>query len=203
MNTELLWNQPEVYEFYNIPIIKRRLDSADPVRGAFENAYFDCQRTLRGMGKNPHRKEIKEFIYTVVTEFYYNMIHVRKDFPREAFDVSLVDSCYKIINGVKEYGYDVSLGQAQKIINMFFKYVLITDERVNDIISYLHVPLDGVILRGIAGSEEFGSLCDTARSLMPWSKFNDEEKYMELQNGLAYMFGNRILWEFVAWKSWK
>lgn len=120
MNTLLLNSQPAVKEFYSIPIIKKRLDSADPVRGAFEAAYFDCQRTLRGMSKNPNRKDIKEFIYMVVTGFYNNMIHVRKDFPSEAFDLNLVGSCYKIIDGVKGYGYDISLGQAQKN----FKHVL-------------------------------------------------------------------------------
>lgn len=80
--------------------------------------------------------------------------------------------------------------------------MLIVDERVNDIIHYLHVPLDGVILRGIAEREEFGSLCSLAKSLMPWSKINDEEKYMKLQNGLSYMCESRILWEFNVWQAW-
>ncbi|MGN1103830.1 MAG: hypothetical protein ACI4QI_03050 [Candidatus Coproplasma sp.] len=201
MNTELLNSQPAVNNFYNTPTIKKQLDSADPVRGAFEIAYSDYRRSLREAGKTTNRKQLKAFIYMITTAFYYNMIDVRKDFYKEAFDVNLVGSCYKMIDGVKDYGYEISLGQAQKIINVFFKLMLIVDERVNDIIHYLHVPLDDVILKGIAESKELGTLCNTAKKLMPYEKIADEEKYMELQNGLSYEYIEPILWCFTVNKS--
>ncbi|MGN0815041.1 MAG: hypothetical protein ACI4MH_07405 [Candidatus Coproplasma sp.] len=203
MNAQLLNSQPAVKKFYETPAIKRRLDGADPVDGAFEIAYSDYRRSLRETGNTTQRKQLKAFIYMITTAFYYNMVAVRKDFYQKAFDNNLVGSCNKMIDGVKEYGYEISLGQAQRIINVFFKLMLIVDERVNDIIHYLHVPIDDVILKGITEGHEFSLLCNTARSLMPYENISDEEKYMELQNGLACTCVNRILWHFAVEKSWK
>lgn len=63
MNTILLQKEKAAAEFYNIPAIKKRLESDNPIRGAYELAYFDTQRTLCGISKNPNRKKIKQEIF--------------------------------------------------------------------------------------------------------------------------------------------
>lgn len=193
----------EVVDFYNTPIVKRRLESKNPVRGAFECAYFDTQRTFRGMGKVPQREQIKQEIFEVVERFY-NMII--KDFGCWSiadFDGTHKLYCEKIIAVGGKYNFTIYFGQAQKIINMFFKYILLIDERLNEHLNYFHVPLDSVILNGIIKNEtDKPTLTPLAEKCLPWSKINCFELYIFLQDELRKFYDCPIIWEFTVWAKW-
>lgn len=202
MNRSFIEKEKTAEQFYQIPAVKKRLESENPIKGAFELAYFDTQRTLRGLGKNENRKCIKQEIFTIVSEFYNDLSVNFTYYSLRDYDGSFFITSDKIISVGKKYGFEIHFGQAQKIINMFFKYMLLVDERLNLHLNYFHVPLDGVILGGIAKRKEYGDLCSYAKTSMPWSKMEDRKTYMALQNGLREKYDAPIIFEFNVWETW-
>lgn len=203
MNTKLQ-EIKEAVDFYNTPIVKRRLESENPVRGAFECAYFDTQRTFRGMGKVAQREQIKQEIFEVVEKFYNQLVKDPQHWSLKDFDGSHVMSCKEIIAVGSKYNFTIYFGQAQKIINMFLKYILLVDERLNLNLCYYHVPLDGVILNGIIKNEtDKPTLPPLAKKCLPWSKIDDYENYIALQKELRESYAFPIIWEFTVWQKWQ
>lgn len=199
----LLQQNRYMKEFYEIPNIKKRLESGDFVRGAFELAYYDAQRTLRGIGKNPHRREIKQGIFEIVSEFYGDVAKNFKYYSLKDFDGTHLLVCNKIIACGEKFGHNIFFGQAQKIVNMFFKYVLLVDDRLNLHINYFHVPFDEVILNGIANGDYPMKIRSYAGACLPWSKITDYNVYMSLQEELRHLYECPILFEFEVWGKWK
>lgn len=112
--------------------------------------------------------------------------------------------CDKILSVGEKNGYKIYFGQAQKIINMFFKYMLLVDERLNCHLNYFHVPCDGVILKGLARNQEYSAeLRAYAKACMPWSKMEDIKIYMQLQKELRELYEFPIIFEFSYWPDWK
>lgn len=187
----------EAVKFYNTPIIKRRLESSDPVRGAFECSYFDAQRTFRGISKLPERARIKQEIYLIISSFYKDIVQNFSDYTLRDFDGTHLITCDKIISVGSKYGFVFCVGQVQKILNMFFKYILLIDERLNTHLDYFHIPLDGVILNGIIQHETKSPLLpQIAKKCIPWSKINDYGNYMALQEELRKNYNCPIVSEF-------
>lgn len=203
MNT-LFQGIQEAVDFYNTPIVKRRLESHDPVRGAFECAYFDTQRTFRGMGKVEAREQIKQEIFEIVKHFYEQVSKNFVYYQLADFDGAHNGYCNRIIEVGNKYDFTIYYGQAQKIINMFFKYILLVDERLNVHLNYFHVPLDGIILGGIVDHyADNSTLVQAAKKCMPWSKISDSADYRAVQNELRKLHECPIVFEFTVWKDWQ
>lgn len=204
MNNEFLQMDDAISAFYNIPKIKSMLESDDPVRGAFELAYYDTQRTLRGIGKNPNRKQVKQEIFDIISNWYKDIAENFASYSLRDFDGTFLIACKSIIEVGDKYGHKFYFGQAQKIFNMFFKYILLVDERLNSNINYFHIPLDGIILEGIAKRSEYCSgLRQYAKGCKPWSKMETSDFYMAIQENLRKMYDCPIVFEFKAWNEWK
>lgn len=204
MNNELLQKDSAVSEFYQIPAIKKRLESVDPVRGAFELAYYDTQRTLRGIAKNPNRKQIKQEIFGIISNWYKDIAKYFPSYSLRDFDGVFLMVCNSIIEVGDKFGHKIYFGQAQKIFNMFFKYMLLVDERLNCNINYFHIPLDNVILKGIVKRSEYS--CEIrryAKGCMPWSKMEKSDFYMAIQEDLRKMYECPIIFEFKVWNEWE
>ena len=211
MTNNLLKEHESMRDFYNITAVKKRLESDDPVRGALELAYFDTQRTLRGIGKNPNRKEIKQQLFEIVLRWYLDVVEHFEHYSLRDFDGTFMLRCNEIIECGKQGNHVIHFGQAQKIVNMFFKYMLLVDERLNLHLNYFHVPLDSVMLKGIIKNfKDNAELVLCAKQCMPWSKMEmplgngcEDNFYMRLQDELRKVYENPIIFEFEVWNKWK
>lgn len=204
MNNILLQKHKSVQDFYEIRIVKKHLESEDPVKGAFELAYFDTQRTLRGIGQNENRKTIKQGIYDIISKWYLSLAEHFENYSLRDYDGSFMICCREIIAVGEKYQFTIHFGQAQKLINMFFKYMLLVDERLNLHLDYFHVPFDGIILNGIAKNKGYDlEMRSYAKKCMPWSKMEDVTTYMSLQDELRELYEYPIIFEFEAWNKWK
>lgn len=205
MNSLLKGNQA-AEEFYNNSLVKSRLESDDPVRGAFNGAYGDAQRTMRGIGKNANNKQIKDELFKIVSDFYNDVAKNFSHYSLRDFDGSFCITCTKMIETSQQLGFAITFGQAQKIVNMFFKYMFLIDERLNIHAEYLHIPFDSIILNGIANDDSYSAaMRKVAKCLMPWSKMamDDYKAYMLLQDYLREKHSIPIIFEFDAWNKWK
>lgn len=99
----------------------------------------------------------------------------------------------------------IKYGQAQKWVNMTFKYMLVMglwDDKITEKMQYLHVPLDSIVFNAANSDEDYGLGIPT-RSLV-WSKM-DKQEYIEYQKLLKSKIKNKfgekrpIEWEFDAW----
>lgn len=142
-------------------------------------AYLDMNRTLHGMSKLGEGH----------SDWKTAMLGVLKDrlmiFPSEhawtqaSFDAWHHESVDLLKQVSSEHGFPLSVGQAQKWINMSVKYAIALGERrmpgffrVYDV---AHVALDNIMLRHL---EEGGM-----RSLnCAWSRLDDYTRYMECQH---------------------
>ena len=203
MNESLFKISSAVKDFYEIPAVRKKLESNDAVRGAFELAYYDNQRTLKGIGKNPNNKLIKQTIFEILSKFYKDLSESFNHYSLRDYDGTLRMVYDKIVSASTELGHGFSYGQAQKVTNMFFKYMLLVDDRLNRYLNYFHVPLDSIILNGIANGAYSAEIRAYAKACMSWSKIEDFGTYMSLQDALRSLYENPILFEFEVWSQWK
>ncbi len=202
MNKDLLQKYSAVHDFYNISAIKKRMEG-EPVKGAFELAYSDVKRTLRGIGGNKNNLKIKQGLYDILTNLYNDIHNNFECYSLRDYDGSLQLGFLKIKALGDSCDQYITFGQAQKIVNMFFKYMLLADEKLNIHLNYFHVPLDSVMLNGIARGKFSQELRDCAKDFMPWSKSEKLQSYMRLQDGLRELYENPIIFEFKAWSKWQ
>ena len=201
---QILMKEEGAKDFYADPAVTKKLSSANPVRGAFELAYKDMQRTMWGMSKNPNNKKIKEEIFGIVENFYKDYAENIQHYSIQDFDGTHMGRCSAIVEVAKEYGFDqFHIGQAQKIINMFFKYIALVDDRLNEHLNYLHIPLDGVILNGIKENFCNTKIAELAVKCQPWSRISDYKVYLDMQQALRESFSCPIIFEYNNWGRWR
>lgn len=201
MNNDIFKN-PEVCEFHSW--VKNKLDENDSISSAFNLAYRDVQRTLRGFGKYSEKKLIKNKCKVFLKDCYTKLI--TKIISMRAFDEWHENLC----NGLKaifDSAYHLTYGQAQKLVNMFFKYMYLLDDRVNAILPYLHIPIDNIILDGVINKSSYFSLQKTAHLCQPWSRLDNYEIYSDFQKEWRHIsrgtsYGNSLLYEFYLWNKW-
>lgn len=205
MMNQTLMKEKGAKNFYDILEIKKKLSGIEPVRGAFELAYRDTQRTMRGMGKNSNNKKIKEEIFEIVVEdFYKNYAENIQHYSIQDFDGKFALSCYNIIEVAKKYSFtQLYFGQAQQIVNMFFKYIALVDDRLNLHLNYLHVALNNTTLNGMKGLFNQTKIAELTDRCKPWSKLEDWETYYNIQKTLREQVSCPIMIDYNNWEKWK
>ncbi len=199
MNKELQKNK-DVAEFYDA--VKRRLFDGDVPLNAARLAYADLCRTLRGFGKNDEKQNIKNEIFSLLKNEYENLTKSRLE-SAEAFDEwhrMLCDKMKLIFADKHKFTY----GQAQKWINMFLKYMLLADERLNGMLLWLHIPIDRIITAELKKRR----CCDYLKPYITnefetWSVIDDYDSYIVLQRKCRELFDSPILTEFRFWNEGK
>jgi len=84
-----------------------------------------------------------------------------------------------------------TVGQAQKWINMTFKYLHLLDyEKVNGVYEYCHIPIDSYMLNAT-----------NYHMSKPWSKLDDYEEYLNYQEWFRETYKDEIPLdaEFYLW----
>jgi len=160
---------------------RKNTDGSDFVLSCVYKAYDDAKRTFRGVDQDAKEKSLRGFCSEVEAWF---------DDPQEDFAEWHEQACELLQNW-----FPMTMGQAQKIVNMTFKYMYSTavlgvetgfvsgsiDEKYKAEEKYkdCHVALDGYILRWM---KEHGG--KTQKGIDSWSKIDKYEKYCDVQKEL-------------------
>ena len=136
-----------------------------------KRAYLDFNRTLVIKNKNQKlrdskRRKTEQYLKKKLLELISKDIN-----SQNRFDVLHEELCENLI---KEWP-ELTMGQAQKWINMTLKYWLLFGEnRINNIelnAAFLHIPIDSYVQKGMFNEK-------TPR---PWSKLDSYETYFSYQ----------------------
>ncbi len=160
---------------------------------ASERAYRDMCRTLH-LGDADSKKlrntvdhALEVEIQAALSEGFTN---------QQQYDTWHEDICGKISTLYRAYGIELTVGQAQKWLNMTMKYLFIADvPGIADVFYFCHVPVDSYIIE--AAEKQLG----LKRPGMPWSKIPNYDSYAEYQREIRTRLGNTapLEWEFDTW----
>lgn len=160
----------------------------DTISLAIKKAYRDLMRTIRGFAQNPkHDIIIKNANNTLHNSI--SQILELENLSQEKFDKEHKKACDKLIASFENQEF--TYGQAQKWINMTFKYLNLLDYKpVEKVYEYCHIPIDSYMLTAT------NYYINTA-----WSKIKDYDLYMEYQIWFRNSFPNEIPLdkEFFIW----
>ena len=155
---------------------------------AMNKAYRDLMRTIRGFSYNSNHDTIirnaRQTLYTSVTAILAAEIRTQAE-----FDEQHQMACCSLILAFGEQKF--TIGQAQKWINMTFKYLHLLDyPAVQRVYEYCHIPIDSYIL----------NITNYTMS-SAWSKLDNYNEYLEYQNWFRNKYPNDIPLdkEFYLW----
>jgi len=168
--------------------------------------YLDTCRTIHP--RNESKKTFNEKVKSLFKEekgiaYYLQDFFKRKHIEKaEAFDELHHKWCNFLIEQFKnKTGEPLKYGQAQKIINMAFKYLCccVKIDIFQDYFKFCHMPLDSVILEWIwrnRGKAEFSEMKINKSSIGPWSSINwsdDDKNDLDDEGQYTYMFYVRTI----------
>ena len=160
----------------------------DVIALAITKAYRDLMRTIRGFSKNPEHdiiiRNARQTIHKSITAILSAEINTQ-----EEFDDLHKTACENLISAFR--GQIFTVGQAQKWINMTFKYLHLLDyPNVQNVYEYCHVPIDRFMLD-----------ITNYKMSKAWSKLNDYGEYFEYQKWFRTEYPNDIPLdkEFYLW----
>lgn len=160
----------------------------DTITLAMDKAYCDLMRTIRGFSYNPEHdiiiKKARQSLHSSIAAILSAEIN-----DQAKFDDLHKTACYALISSFK--GQTFTVGQAQKWINMTFKYLHLLDyPEVQKVYEYCHIPIDTYML----------SITNYSLSKV-WSKLDDYSEYLEYQNWFRVKYPNDIPLdkEFYLW----
>lgn len=160
----------------------------DIIELASKKAYRDLMRTIRNFADNPKHDEISKQSRKCLNEIINNILD-SKIFSQDDFDEIHKKACDKLIKSFDDQLF--TIGQAQKWINMTFKYLHLLDyKRVNNVYEYCHIPIDSYMLN-----------ITNYQMSKPWSKIDDYDEYLEYQKWFRETYKNEIPLdaEFYLW----
>lgn len=115
------------------------------------------------------------------------------------FNQAHKQTCESLINEFASRGVILYYGQAQKWVNMTFKYlhILKLDEyNLVPSFPYLHIPLDSIVL------EKATKQLKLDIKDLTWSRY-DYQTYIAIQNEIREALNgqNPLIWEFESWNA--
>jgi len=162
-------------------------NKGDLITLCINRAYRDLNRTLHGID----RHKGKHKLFNSATNHLRSIFIEIKETPSKPkshknFDKWHESNCRKLKNLYEENGFmNFAIGQAQKWINMTFKYIFCMGESrlpgYFDLYEFCHVPIDNIILDNISQSGAPVISC-------PWSRLDDYTEYMSLQKWFREKF---------------
>ena len=161
----------DIEHFYITLYFSKR--HSDCKKKAIWRAYRDFCRTLRNLSQNHQEVKNKweKLLCNLIEEVCQN------DFNEKQFDEWHKENTEKL----KKYSldYTLTIGQAQKWINMTLKYCfLLGEEKIPGItknVDYFHIPIDNIIQDRIFEEFKINRIDES------WSRIDCYSKYMEYQ----------------------
>lgn len=147
-------------------------NASDSIGASIQCAYHDFNRTLTGISRHREAGLLQTRARAAIREAVSALNSVT--YGQDSFDAWHKETC----DGLRTAFGDFHLyyGQAQKWINMSFKYLFILDRsRVAPYWQYCHVPVDNILLERIKPH-------DPPRFGCRWSRIDSYERYLDFQN---------------------
>lgn len=160
----------------------RQLCNEKVFPAAVKLGYLDMCRTCSGIGKKISDEQRKDIFDKIGTEIKARIEEADSIANQKDFDELHEKLCQFCTEQFKKYDYSITYGQAQKIINMAFKYLYCCEGATEGIFTYCHMPLDSFILK-------WCSECDLPEKCNEdaWSKL-EKDKYVKIQQEIrAYL----------------
>ncbi len=183
---------------------------------AVSQGYDDAKRTFTGISKFWDDQKSNEISKEAFFKFVATKIQNIFQSPPNDFDTQHKNICNDACVWFKENGYDsVTFGQAQKIVNMTFKYLycLKDADKYNGVFEKCHMPLDSFTLewykRYVWKKEEYKIMYN-----VKWSNLNEYayrkitdaiKNYLDSNPQFNYkgqnmsLSQNRLVSEFYIW----
>jgi len=178
-------------------VVKQNQDYEDIYECAVYQAYLDMCRTLAGIGKSEKKAKTSEITRSLATASLRDYFSGRPKTKEEAFDGWHGATMLKISTPLR-----LKCGQAQKILNMAFKYLYcckdIREGKAKHF-KYCHMPLDSYTLAW------YKRECDTQYDGEAWSSIDDIVKYARITESIRQKLNreNVLLAEFGIWQEEK
>lgn len=177
--------QTEIENFWIRCYLNPKIDLTE---AAIDRAYRDFNRTLRGIGKAQTKNKqslFKKLIVKIVGELLSMSFSDQTD-----FDKWHERKCCELVNAYKDISnHKLFIGQAQKWINMTFKYLFaLGDARIIGIsksYKFFHFPVDNII------QNEFFKL-GIPKFKMAWSRIDKYSEYLNYQSLIREKFVGQI-----------
>lgn len=215
-----------VYSYFGITPEEFQQNKKDIIMAkCIERAYLDLSRTIEFRQSVSELEKVKksaprdywnavqkkqQFIGGIVKTITEEMVHLDPE-NKEDFSTWHQKVCDGIIGTYDNNGplaQGLSVGQAQKWLNMSLKYMWLLG-LLDDKTDYLHVPVDSFIMEAaskklqielpsITGTNNFYNETSSKR----WSNWNGyESEYLPFQNNLQEKVADisPIKWENAAW----
>ncbi|HNQ64876.1 MAG TPA: hypothetical protein PK842_03925 [Smithella sp.] len=168
----------------------------DLIKSCINRAYRDFNRTLHGMDDHKNKQDLFDRAVKYLLSIF---IDIKKESlnDHEEFDKWHKEKCLHLKNLYKENDFiNFSIGQAQKWINMTFKYIFCVGEKrlpgYSGLYEFCHVPIDNIILDKI---KKRGAPVPSK----PWSRLGDYNEYISLQKWFREQYKLPLDGEFILW----
>jgi hypothetical protein len=172
-----------------------------PLARCVRRAYRDLNRTLHGMREHPHRQSLHDVAPRLLEERLQMLLESTKVSSQSDFDSWHQMLAEELCTLYRREGFTTfSVGQAQKWINMSFKYaVTFGEDRINGtsrLFPWLHVPIDNIMLDEL-------SLVGAPEMKTPWSRLADYDEYLFLQQWIRRAFPDQapLTVDFHLWQA--
>ena len=168
-----------------------------PLENCINRAYRDFNRTLHGFGSlldnEKITKEVKKYLFDEFEKLKSEKIKAQEDFNSWHENQCLALNTLYVENNYNSF----HIGQAQKWINMTFKYIFSYGNKYLDgydnIYQFCHVPLDNILIDEL-------KMYNPPKLQTSWSRINNYETYLKYQNWFRSKFENLPLdVEFKLW----
>jgi hypothetical protein len=163
-----------------------------------KRAYLDLSRTIHGIREYPKAFfEAKQFLHKELLQFS----NQHEIYSLERFDAWHEVLCQNLVSIYNQHGYAFFyVGQAQKWINMTFKYVYVFGkEKLPGFSSFYdlcHMPIDNIMIKNLAVKRP-------PVFTRAWSRIESYEEYMQFQRWVRKTFENSspLAVEFWLWQE--
>lgn len=184
-------------EQWNKYILDLFFGTNKPLENCINRAYRDFNRTLHGFGSlldnEKITKEVKKYLFDEFEKLKSEKIKAQEDFNSWHENQCLALNTLYVENNYNSF----HIGQAQKWINMTFKYIFSYGNKYLDgydnIYQFCHVPLDNILIDEL-------KMYNPPKLQTSWSRINNYETYLKYQNWFRSKFENLPLdVEFKLW----
>ena len=173
------------YEDYLIRLYFRATD--DYLGVCIDRAYLDISRTLHGLGKLASKEELHRQARSTLWHLFTDLRNdTVQSGGQDAFDGWHRAQVENLCALYAAHGYQrMFVGQAQKWLNMAFKYIFTMGERrlpgYGKVYPFCHAPLDNVVIEHLAVYGLPALPC-------AWSRLNDYDEYLAYQRWIRRRF---------------
>jgi len=178
-------------------------DRADRFARYIGRAYRDMNRSIVGLGGlDPRsRAALRTTAEDSVRGQLLELMADQTAPSATGFDSWHRGACEALIGVYGSHGIHLTVGQAQKWLNMTLKYLFVADAlgvtpmaQVRRHYRFAHMPIDNVVLDALAAMEPAGPTYPR-----PWSRQDDYDEYLRFQHAVRTRFGCCLDGEFMAW----